>query len=58
MKISIVYIALLTSCVSLSNKEEKMMCFEIEKNDIFNFLIDKNYELLWSGVFSHVFKRL
>ena len=34
MKIYIVYIALLTSCVSLSNKEEKMMCFEIEKNDI------------------------
>ena len=31
---------------------------EIEKNDIFNFLIDKNYELLWSGVFSHIFKRL
>lgn len=34
MKIYIVYIALLTSCLSLSNKEEKMMCFEIEKNDI------------------------
>ena len=34
MKIYIVYIAILTSCVSLSNKEEKMMCFEIEKNDI------------------------
>ena len=34
MKISIIYITILTSCVSLSNKEEKMMCFEIEKNDI------------------------
>ena len=31
---------------------------EIEKSDIYNFLINKNYQLLWSGVFSHVFKRL
>jgi len=31
---------------------------EIKKNDIYKFLIDKNYELLWSGVFSHIFKRL
>ena len=31
---------------------------EIKKSDIYNFLIHKNYELLWSGVYSHVFKRL
>ena len=31
---------------------------EIKKSDIYTFLIDKNYELLWSGVFSHIFKRL
>ena len=31
---------------------------EIKKSNIYNFLIDKNYELLWSGVFSHIFKRL
>ena len=31
---------------------------EIKKSDIYNFLVDKNYELLWSGVFSHIFKRL
>jgi FkbM family methyltransferase len=31
---------------------------EIEKSDIYNFLINKNYQLLWSGVFSHIFKRL
>ena len=31
---------------------------EIEKSDIYNFLIDKNYKLLWSGVFSHIFKKL
>ena len=30
---------------------------EIKKSDIYNFLINKNYELLWSGVFSHIFKR-
>ena len=31
---------------------------EIEKSDIYNFLIDKNYKLLWSGIFSHIFRRL
>jgi FkbM family methyltransferase len=38
-------------CVEIHEKE-------IEKSDIYNFLIDKNYKLLWSGVFSHIFKRL
>ena len=38
-------------CVEIHSKE-------IKKSDIYNFLIDKNYELLWSGVFSHIFKRL
>ena len=31
---------------------------EIKQSDIYQFLINKNYELLWSGVFSHIFKRL
>ena len=31
---------------------------EIEKSDIHNFLIDKNYKLIWSGIFSHIFRRL
>ena len=31
---------------------------EIKQSDIYKFLINKNYELLWSGVFSHIFKRL
>ena len=31
---------------------------EIKRSDIYNFLINKNYKLLWSGVFSHIFKRL
>ena len=34
MRISIIYLALITSCISLHNKEEEIMCFEIEKNDI------------------------
>ena len=38
-------------CVEIHEKE-------IEKSDIYNFLIDKNYKLLWSGVFSNIFKRL
>ena len=31
---------------------------EIKQSAIYNFLIGKNYGLLWSGVFSHIFKRL
>ena len=31
---------------------------EIKQSDIYKFLINKSYELLWSGVFSHIFKRL
>ena len=38
-------------CIEIHSKE-------IKKSDIYNFLVDKNYELLWSGVFSHIFKRL
>ena len=30
---------------------------EIKQSDIYKFLTNKNYELLWSGVFSHIFKR-
>ena len=38
-------------CVEIYGKE-------IKKSDIYNFLANKNYELIWSGVFSHIFKRL
>ena len=31
---------------------------EIKRSDIYNFLVNKNYKLFWSGVFSHIFKRL
>ena len=49
--------------LSFDKFKPKLVCVEIhakeiKKSDIYNFLIDKNYELLWSGVFSHIFKRL
>ena len=31
---------------------------EIKQSNIYNFLVDKNYELYWSGIFSHIFKRI
>ena len=31
---------------------------EIKQSDVYKFMANKNYELLWSGVFSHIFKRL
>ena len=37
-------------CVEIHEKE-------IKQNDIYKFLDNKNYKLLWSGVFSHIFKR-
>ena len=36
-------------CVEIHDKE-------IQKNKIYNFLINKRYELIWSGIFSHLFK--
>ena len=49
--------------LSFNKFQPELVCVEIHKkkikeSDIYNFLIDKNYELLWSGVFSHIFKRL
>ena len=31
---------------------------EIKQSNIYNFLVDKNYVLYWSGIFSHIFKRI
>jgi FkbM family methyltransferase len=49
--------------LSFDKFEPELVCVEIhekkiKKSDIYNFLIKKNYELLWSGAFSHIFKRL
>ena len=38
-------------CVEIHEKE-------INKSKIFKFLTEKNYKLIWSGVFSHIFKRV
>ena len=38
-------------CVEIHEKE-------IKQSEIYKFLVDKNYKLIWSGVFSHLFKRL
>ena len=49
--------------LSFEKFQPKLVCVEvhakeIKKSDIYNFLVDKNYDLLWSGAFSHIFKRL
>ena len=49
--------------LSFDKFKPELVCVEIhtkviKKSTIYNFLIDKKYELLWSGVFSHIFKRL
>ena len=38
-------------CVEIHEKE-------INKSKIFKFLTEKNYKLIWSGVFSHIFKKV
>jgi FkbM family methyltransferase len=38
-------------CVEIHEKE-------IKQSVIYNFLINKDYGLIWSGIFSHLFKRL
>jgi FkbM family methyltransferase len=49
--------------LSFDKFKPELVCVEIHENEIkksaiYNFLINKKYELLWSGVFSHIFKRL
>jgi FkbM family methyltransferase len=46
-------------CVEIYDKKDfNNLKFNLKKSDIYNFLINKNYKLIWSGVFSHLFKRL
>ena len=37
-------------CIEIHEKE-------IELSEIYKFLVHKKYELIWSGIFSHIFKR-
>ncbi|MDA7779156.1 FkbM family methyltransferase [Candidatus Pelagibacter sp.] len=38
-------------CVEIHEKE-------VELSEVYKFLVNKKYELIWSGIFSHIFKRL
>ena len=38
-------------CVEIHEKE-------VELSEIYKFLVNKRYELIWSGIFNHIFKRL
>ena len=47
--------------LSFNKFKPELICLEIhdeevKKSVIYNFLVKKNYELIWSGVFSHIFK--
>jgi len=49
--------------LSFDKYKPELVCVEIHEkkvnqSEIYNFLIDKDYELIWSGIFSHLFKRL
>ena len=48
--------------LSFDKFEPKLICVEIhekkiEESEIYKFLIEKKYKLIWSGMFSHIFKR-
>jgi len=47
--------------LSFEKFKPELICLEIhdkevKKSKIYNFLTDKKYELIWSGIFSHLFK--
>ncbi len=47
--------------LSFEKFKPKLICVEIhdkevKQSKIYNFLTNKNYELIWSGIFSHLFK--
>jgi len=49
--------------LSFDKFKPELICIEIhekevELSEIYKFLVDKRYELIWSGVFSYIFKRL
>ena len=49
--------------LSFDRFKPELICLEIhdkevKKSEIYNFLANKNYELIWSGIFSHLFKKL
>jgi len=44
-------------CVEIYDKEDfNNLEFNLKESDIYKFLINKKYKLIWSGFFSHLFK--
>ena len=49
--------------LSFDKFKPELICIEIhekevELSEIYKFLVDKKYELIWSGIFSHIFKSI
>ena len=49
--------------LSFDKFKPELICIEIHEkevqlSEIYKFLVDKKYELIWSGVFSHIFKSI
>ena len=49
--------------LSFDKFKPELICVEIHEKEvksskIYKFLVDKKYELIWSGTFSHIFKKL
>jgi FkbM family methyltransferase len=49
--------------LSFDKFKPELICIEIhekevELSEIYKFLVDKKYELIWQGVFSHIFKSI
>tara|TARA_B110000211_G_C13900542_1_gene473741 strand:+ start:147 stop:827 length:681 start_codon:yes stop_codon:yes gene_type:complete len=49
--------------LSFNKFKPELICIEIhekkiEESKIYMSLVEKNYKLIWSGIFSHIFKRL
>jgi FkbM family methyltransferase len=49
--------------LSFDKFKPELICIEIHEkeivlSEIYKFLVHKKYELIWSGIFSHIFKRI
>ena len=49
--------------LSFDKFKPELICIEIHEkevqlSEIYKFLVDKKYELIWSGIFSHIFKSI
>ena len=44
-------------CVEIFPEDGNFDNFKISETDVYNFLLEKNYKLHWSGFFSHIFEK-